>query len=187
MVCPKCGATAVEDLLQCGNCSASVGLTVVAADGQPYGPYTVAAVRQFVAEGRVDPGASQARLGEGQWGLLPNILSTMGVDLPVRPPPFPPVAPSAPPGRGSGNEWLARQVPYRNAPALTAYYLGVFGLIPFLGIPLALIAIPVGIAGVKRAREHPESHGSQHAWTGIVAGAISVLGHAALIAWMSTT
>lgn len=174
-----------ENRLACGGCGEGVGLTVWAADGQQYGPYTPEAVRQYVVEGRLDPSVCQARVGDGQWGLLQNTLSSLGVDVPAPPPPLRPASGTS--GGGSGSEWLARQVPYRNAPALTAYYLGVFGLIPFLGFPLALAAVPLGLAGLKRAREHPEAHGRQHAWTGIVAGAISVLGHAALIVWMTTS
>jgi hypothetical protein len=184
MVCPKCGATVADDRLECSGCGEAIGLTVWTADGQQYGPYTVAAVRQYVAEGRIDPRVSQARLGDGQWGPLHDTLASVGVDLPAPPPPL--RAASGTSGGGSGGEWLARQVPYRNAPALTAYYLGVFGLIPFLGVPLALVAIPLGVVGLRRAREHPEAHGSAHAWTGIVAGALSVIGHGALIAWLST-
>ena len=44
-------------------------------------------------------------------------------------------------------------VPTRNGPAIAAWYLGVFGLIPGLGLPLAVAAIAMGIMGLKRASE----------------------------------
>lgn len=63
-------------------------------------------------------------------------------------------------------------VPYRNVQALTAYYLGVFSIIPFLGIPLGVVAVILGIAGLKMADAHPERGGRAHAWTGIIAGGV---------------
>ncbi len=70
---------------------------------------------------------------------------------------------------------LGALIPYKNAAALAAYYLGVFSLIPCLGIPLGVAAIICGIVGLKRAKEHPEAKGKVHAWVGIGLGAVCVL------------
>jgi hypothetical protein len=97
--------------------------------------------------------------------------------------PYTPPAPYAtpvPPG-SSGNatdDVVATIIPYRNAPALSAYYLGIFSLIaciPFLGIigvGMAIAAFICGINGLKRARQHPEAKGKVHAWIGIIGGGL---------------
>jgi hypothetical protein len=86
---------------------------------------------------------------------------------------------------GAGSDPLAKIVPYRNPYALTAYYLGVFSLIPCLGVLLALASIPLGILGLKHARAHPETHGKVHAWVGIVVGIVVLVAHAVFIAVVS--
>ena len=59
-------------------------------------------------------------------------------------------------------------IPYKNAPALIGYYLGVFSIIPFF--PIGITALILGIKGLKKAKEHPEAKGKAHAWVGIIAG-----------------
>jgi Domain of unknown function (DUF4190) len=94
---------------------------------------------------------------------------------------FQPVAPTATqtptptptPMQGSNSD-ITSLIPYKNSSALISYYLGVFGLIPFIGIPMAITAIILGIFGLKHHKEHPESKGKGHAITGIVLGSISV-------------
>jgi hypothetical protein len=66
-------------------------------------------------------------------------------------------------------------IPYRNPLALTAYYLGVFGLIPCVGLALGPAALICGIIGVRRARENPRARGVGHAVTGIVLGTLTCL------------
>ena len=83
----------------------------------------------------------------------------------------PPPVPTMPP-RGDATGGL---IPYKNAPALTAYYLGVFSVIPCLGIPLGIAAVILGILGLRRAARRPEVKGKVHAWIGIVLGALFAL------------
>src|SRR5688500_18360714 len=72
-------------------------------------------------------------------------------------------------------------IPYKNGPALAAYYLGVFSLsacLPFIGIVglvMAVAALVLGIKGLRRVKENPEVHGTAHAWIGIICGAIFTL------------
>lgn len=66
-------------------------------------------------------------------------------------------------------------IPYKNAPALLAYYLGVFSLIPCFGFFLAVPAFVLGIIGLRNASRHPAVRGQVHAWIGIIAGAIFTL------------
>lgn len=82
----------------------------------------------------------------------------------------------------SSDNTLGGLIPYRNARALWAYYLGVFSLIPFLGIPLGVVAMVLGIKGLKYAELHPEAKGKVHAWIGIIAGGVFAFGYTLLIA-----
>jgi hypothetical protein len=61
-------------------------------------------------------------------------------------------------------------IPYKNAQALWAYYLGIFSLIPCFGIPLGIAAIILGFRGLSYAKAHPEARGKAHAWVGIIGG-----------------
>lgn len=65
-------------------------------------------------------------------------------------------------------------IPYKNVPALIAYYCGVFSLIALIPcfFPLPIAAFVLGLYGLKRAKAEPAVRGQVHAWIGIVAGAI---------------
>lgn len=67
--------------------------------------------------------------------------------------------------------------PHRNPLAVAAYYLGIFSLIPYVGIALGPVAILLGLAGLAKVRKEPATRGLGHAITGIVAGA------AGLVVW----
>lgn len=65
-------------------------------------------------------------------------------------------------------------IPYKNPPALIAYYCGIFSLlacIPFF-FPLPIVALVLGIKGLKKAKAEPHVKGQVHAWIGVVCGAI---------------
>jgi hypothetical protein len=59
-------------------------------------------------------------------------------------------------------------IPYKNIPALLAYYAGVFSVIPFF--PIGLTALALGIAGLRARGRNPAIKGSIHAWIGILVG-----------------
>ncbi|MCX5711379.1 MAG: hypothetical protein NT060_05485 [Candidatus Omnitrophica bacterium] len=61
-------------------------------------------------------------------------------------------------------------VPYRNAPALIAYYLAIFSLIPCIGLFLGIAAFFLGLKGLKISKATPELKGKVHAWVGILLG-----------------
>ncbi len=63
-------------------------------------------------------------------------------------------------------------IPYKNPLALTSYYLGIFSIIPCLGVFLGFVAVILGILGLKAKRENPHIKGSVHAIVGIVCGGI---------------
>ena len=63
-------------------------------------------------------------------------------------------------------------IPYKNGPALAAYYLGIFSMIPCVGLLLAVPALILGVIGLKKRRDNPIVKGSVHAWIGIIMGGI---------------
>ncbi len=77
----------------------------------------------------------------------------------------------------TSEEGFGGLVPYKNAQALWAYYLGIFSLIPCLGLPLGIAAIILGIKGVRNARQQPQVRGKVHAIIGIVLGGLCLLGY----------
>jgi hypothetical protein len=82
--------------------------------------------------------------------------------------------------QSTGDEAVATVVPYRNPQALIAYYLGVFSLMPCLGLVLAPFAFVLGILGLRHRRRNPQAHGLAHARIGIIIGGLSILAHAAV-------
>jgi hypothetical protein len=97
------------------------------------------------------------------------------------PPPMPPAAPPIPPPAEQGDA-TGGIIPYKNPHALTAYYLGVFSLIPVLGFFLGAAAVPLGISGLRAHARRPMIRGVVHAWVGIVGGSLSVAAHLAAVA-----
>lgn len=112
-------------------------------------------------------------------------------DIQPETPAVPPVAPVAdqvlPPqttpltGQPSGIEAM---IPYKNGKALAAYYLGVFGLIPILGIVLSILAIIFGILGLKQHKLHPENKGRTHALIGLWLGIFELIVFAGFVVFI---
>ena len=74
---------------------------------------------------------------------------------------------------------------YANVKALRAYLFGLLGLIPVLGVILGLIAIVLGVSGLKYAKSHPKARGNAQAKTGILLGSLGFAFNAAGIALMT--
>ena len=66
-------------------------------------------------------------------------------------------------------------IPYKNPAALTAYYLGLFSLLPCLGFLLAIPALILGIIGLRKRNQNPAIKGTVHAWIGIIMGGLFTL------------
>jgi hypothetical protein len=79
--------------------------------------------------------------------------------------------------RQGENDVVSSIIPYRNAMALTAYYLGVFSLIPCLGLLLGPAALILGILGIRYVNRHSTAKGTGHAITGVVLGSLTTLGN----------
>jgi hypothetical protein len=66
-------------------------------------------------------------------------------------------------------------IPYKNPHALIAYYCGIFSLIPFIGVIVAIPGFILGIIGLRKRRENPMLKGAVHAWIGIVLGGLMTI------------
>ena len=67
-------------------------------------------------------------------------------------------------------------IPYKNMPALLAYYLGILSLVCcFVAVPFGVAPLVLGIIGLQRRAANPAIHGTAHAWIGIVLGALNLL------------
>jgi hypothetical protein len=78
-------------------------------------------------------------------------------------------------GQSSDSDSTGGLIPYKNPHALIAYYLGLFSLLPFFGLFLAIPAFILGIMGLQRRKRNPAIRGSVHAWIGIVMGGMMTL------------
>ncbi len=83
----------------------------------------------------------------------------------------------------SAGEAASIIVPYRNVMALVAYYCGIFGFIPILGLLLGPIAFILGILGLVYKKNHPNAHGTGHAIAGIILGFVDCALSAGAIVW----
>ena len=89
--------------------------------------------------------------------------------------------------QGSGDGGVGAVIPYRNAMALAAYYIGIFALIPciFGGGILGIIPLVLGILGFMKARSDPEARGTAHALVGIILGLVELLTGCAVIIYFA--
>lgn len=156
----------------------------IAINGQRQGPMSLEELNARLADGRIEAVPTLAWYeGCPEWiplSQVPGIMvpggiaevppPTQGAAAPTTEGPgTPPAAPSA--------DTLSSVIPYRNPMALVAYYLGIFSLIPVLGAILALPAILLGVLGLGRSRRNAQAKGKAHAWVGITAGLLSIIGH----------
>ena len=94
-------------------------------------------------------------------------------------PPVSPFGPAQTEGDATGGV-----IPYKNPCALIAYYLGIFALLPCIGIVPGAAAFILGIIGLQQRARNPAIKGSVHAWIGIVLGGLMTLVWGAAIVLM---
>ena len=82
-------------------------------------------------------------------------------------------APGPPPMRQTST--MEKVVPTQNPPALIAYYLAVFGLIPGVCIILGPCAVILGFVGLNKIKHEPGLPGKAHAWVGIIGGILETV------------
>ena len=134
--------------------------------GAEYGPVSTEELQQWVAQNRCTRESLVEVDGSGEWvplATLPEFQDAFAA------PPAPAPAPASAEGEGG----VSTVIPYKNAPALIAYYVGVFCIIcpPLLCFP----AIILGVIGLRRVKENPEVKGTAHAWIGILSGSFFLL------------
>lgn len=142
--------------------------TIILASGQRFGPADLDTIAQWAREGRVprDSVLQAASPDAPPRSVLavPMLAAIIGAPPTVA---GPVVAPA--------DSVLSTIIPYRNSAALTAYYLGVIALIPFLGLFAAPFAIGFGVFGIRAYHRDPRCRGVVHAWVGIALGLLSVV------------
>jgi len=85
----------------------------------------------------------------------------------------PPTPSPYPPAQGDATGGV---IPYKNMPALLAYYLGILSLLCcFVAVPLGIVSLVLGIVGLQRRAANPAIHGTAHAWIGIVLGVLNII------------
>ena len=130
--------------------------------GAEYGPVSTEELQQWVAQNRCTRESLVKVDGSGEWvplATLPEFQDAFA-------------APPAP-APASAEGGVSTVIPYKNVPALIAYYVGVFCIIcpPLLCFP----AIILGVIGLRRVKENPEVKGTAHAWIGVLSGSFFLL------------
>ncbi|MDD2764347.1 MAG: hypothetical protein PHE83_10275 [Opitutaceae bacterium] len=122
---------------------------------------------------------AQASAGPPPRGSSPPLTATpVNASVSEAPPPLSPAPARVVDHRGDATGGI---IPYKNPHALTAYYLGVFSVIPGLGFFSGVAAVVLGVSGLKKRARDPVIRGSVHAWIGIVCGSLSVAVHVLLV------
>ena len=75
----------------------------------------------------------------------------------------------------SGDDAIATLIPYKNKCALIGYYLGIFSILPVLGLPMAIAALILGVKGLRYRAQNPQAHGKVHSIVAIIGGSIGLL------------
>ncbi|MEP6669272.1 MAG: GYF domain-containing protein [Chthoniobacter sp.] len=142
------------------------------ADGtNVLGPTPLGELTTQLSQGGLASTTQVCAVGSKTWQPISSVVQAGSTP----PPPPPPLAPPPIPQTGDATGGL---IPYKNPHALVGYYLGIFGLMPFIGILLAIPALILGIIGLKKRKQNPVIKGAVHAWIGIIFGAISIAYHA---------
>jgi hypothetical protein len=76
-------------------------------------------------------------------------------------------------------------IPTSNPKSLIAYYCGIFGLIPPLGLILGPLALLFGILGIRFAGRYRKAKGGGHSIAGIILGPIDFLVSVGAIVWIT--
>lgn len=137
------------------------------ADGQQFGPADMPTVVQWALQGRVPEDALLVSLDGEQ---TRSVLSEPEIVRILRAPPTVPSV-NIQQRASIGAPGL---IPYSNPKALIGYYLSIGGLIPLIGLPLAIAAVICGIMGFKAWRADHAIKGPVHAWVAIILGGLEV-------------
>jgi hypothetical protein len=138
---------------------------VETSDGRTFGPTDAAGLRQWLTEGRIP---REALIHEEGGPSLPAwkhpVLADLAATLP---------APGDAVPLPSDNT-LGGLIPANNPKSLVAYYTGIFGWMPLLGLVLGPVALIFGIKGYKAYKANPQLRGRTHSLVGIIGGGIGI-------------
>lgn len=148
--------------------------TVELHDGGSFGPVSLDELRQWAKQRRVPAdamivSADGSRTPAKQMQAISEVISSAFAAPPVV---AGPIDRSTLPPQDDG---ISTMIPYRNPPALIACYLGLFSLLPLIGLVLAVPALLLGIVGLVKRNRQPEVKGAVHAWIGIIMGGLLTL------------
>ena len=105
---------------------------------------------------------------------ISEAMPPVAASRPAAPPIPSPTEPYQPAATGDSGELkgdgTGGLIPYKNPQALLSYYIGLFSLVPLLGLFMGPAAVYLGVKGLKFAKENPIVKGKAHAWVGIVCG-----------------
>lgn len=73
------------------------------------------------------------------------------------------------------SDTMQKWIPTKNPASLVSYYAGIFGLIPFVGLPGSITAIIAGAIALKKHSEHPTPGAKVHALIGLILGSIQMI------------
>jgi hypothetical protein len=163
VICPECGTNNAEGKDLCAQCGAAL-------PGQE--------TPQIPAETPSVPPSPKPNVPDFDLGPVsqaentPPAASYPPLPQAQAPPPYPlpnspqyyPVYPPA------DDNLLNTLIPSHNPNALTSYYLGIFSILPLIGTIMGIIAVILGIKGLKLAKQYPQVRGTTHAWVGIITG-----------------
>ncbi len=87
-----------------------------------------------------------------------------------------PVQPSVPAQAPQNtNDSMQVLMPTKNKPALFAYYFGVFGLIPIIGLLFSVAGVVLGIMGLSKYKTNPTPGAKGHALAGLILGIVELV------------
>lgn len=161
-----------------------------AVDGASAGPVDDASFRDLVSQGAIGLSTLVWREGMAAWtpaGELAEVQSMLVAARQARmpaPPPAPPIVnvrrrtvETEAPTSGT----MGVMIPLKNPMALAGYYMGIFSLIPVVGLLLSVPAIVLGILGLRARSRNPAIRGAAHGWIAVATGAISLLLYGAFV------
>jgi len=140
------------------------------SDQREFGPAEMSRIVAWAQEGRIP---ASALLVPTDGSPIRSVLAEAQLASMVQAPPTRSTGIPEPSVADDGG--ISGLIPYRNVPALVAYYLGVFSLIPLLGFVLGPVAFVLGIIGLYRRAKRPQCKGAAHAVVGMILGVIGTV------------
>ena len=159
--------------------SDSIQYTIRLSDGQTFGPASRQEVLNWARESRI-PDDALIETSDGASSIaasLPWVIEARKRAVPPRSRVG--LSPQVPPPNA-----IDHVIPVRNGPALISWYLGVFSLIPILGIPLGIGAIITGLIGLLKVGRGDVKVGFWHGLLGMILGCIGTFGPLVLMVFL---